>query len=65
MSNLPTFKYPFVIECQMFKKGRWAASTSIRKDMDISYAISQLEQMREILPEHNWRLLSLSIIDEW
>jgi len=63
MSNLPTIKYPYVIEHQMFKKGRWSAQCSIQTDMGIKYAIKSLDDTRKLMPEHNWRLLVLEIIE--
>lgn len=63
MSYLPTMKYPFVIQMQNEKKGKWSTMTAIRCDMTYYYAMDALEKVRARSPEHNWRILSLEIID--
>lgn len=63
MSNLPTTKYPFVLQMQIDKKGPWHSMTGIRSDMTVDYAVDMLDKARQRQPEHNWCLLLLKIID--
>lgn len=60
---MPTFKYPWVIQLQLFKKGRWTSHTAIRLDQGLVGALEDLERTKKLFPQHNARLLCLEIIE--
>jgi hypothetical protein len=59
----PTPKYPYLIEIQIDKKGRWSGNISIRKDMSIEYALKTLEESKSRSPQHNFRLIHRVIVE--
>lgn len=64
MSNLPTFSYPYVIQKQINKTGKWSSFYSIKSTEDMLYVKHSLLRTKQLFPQDNFRVLLLKIIGE-